>query len=428
MRLAAASLALTARLSGTLAATSRARLEALLALTAHLWRWQLLDLWLVETLGQWLDIELHLDGALDVAQPLAFFGADQRDGDAAGIRTGGPPDAVDILLGHIGQFVIEHMAYAGHVDTARGDIGGDQHADAALAEGVQRLFALRLALVAMDRDRIDAGMIQALDEPVTTMLGAHEDKHAVRVFAAQQTRQNLRLVFATHEHAALLHLFGGGGLRCHGNLLRIAQELLAQLGNALGHGGREEQALALVRQQFHDALERLHEPKVEHLVGFVQHQDFDHRQVEGLLIVQIEQTTRRRDENVDALGERTLLPVDRHTAESGRDIKPRAAAVIYHAVGNLLRQFTRRCEHQHAALVAPGAKLLVCQTVQRRQRECRRLAGAGLCDAENIAAFQCQRNCLRLDWRGVFIAFALEGILKRRAKREIGKFGHKVFQ
>ena len=62
----------------------------------------------------------------------------------------------------------------------------------------------------------------------------------------------------------------------HRDLDRIVQQLAGQLADRLGHGGREEQALALLRQVLGDDLPDRHdEAHVQHLVGLVEHEDLD---------------------------------------------------------------------------------------------------------------------------------------------------------
>ena len=67
---------------------------------------------------------------LDVAQVDALVVGAEREGDALGAGARGAADAVDILLGHVGQVVIDDVADARDVDPARGDVGRDQHLDA----------------------------------------------------------------------------------------------------------------------------------------------------------------------------------------------------------------------------------------------------------------------------------------------------------
>ena len=90
------------------------------------------------------------DQLLDAAQEIAFTGRTERNGVAPGPGPGGAADAVDVYFGFHGQVIVDDMGNAVHVQPAGGDIGGDQHADAAVLEAGQRLGAGALALVAVD--------------------------------------------------------------------------------------------------------------------------------------------------------------------------------------------------------------------------------------------------------------------------------------
>jgi hypothetical protein len=58
--------------------------------------------------------------------------------------------------------------------------------------------------------------------------------------------------------------------------------------------------LPLSRQQLHDALQRMDKAEVEHPVGFVENQNLHARQRQRPGVDQIEQATRRGNEDVDA--------------------------------------------------------------------------------------------------------------------------------
>ena len=87
----------------------------------------------------------------------------------------GAADAVDVVLRLVGQVVVDDVGDAGHVDAARDDVGGDQHPDLAVAEGVERALAGVLRLVAVDRLGGDAVLGEVLRHPVGAVLGAGED-------------------------------------------------------------------------------------------------------------------------------------------------------------------------------------------------------------------------------------------------------------
>ena len=164
---------------------------------------------------------------------------------------------------------------------------------------------------------------EQLHDPVGAVLGAGEDQHPVHLAAlgkagAQHHRQQ-RLLLALLDEADILldPLDRGRGGRDR-DLGRIGQELVGQLLDRLRHGRREEQGLALGRQQPDDLLERVDEAQVEHLVGLVEDEDLDLAQGQIALLDQVDQAARRGDEHVDAA--RHVLPVlaDRGAAEHGR--------------------------------------------------------------------------------------------------------------
>ena len=131
------------------------------------------------------------------------------------------------------------------------------------------------------------------------------------------------------------------------------------------------------------------EAHVEHAVGFVEHQHFDLVEAQRALIDQIEQAAGRRHQHLDAARERADLPVDRHAADGERNLeRADVPAIGAEAVGDLAGQFARRRKHQHAAGFLRGTLTLVEQVIQDRQREGCGLAGAGLRDADDIAALQ----------------------------------------
>ena len=73
-----------------------------------------------------------------------------------------PTDAVDILLWHIGEFVIDDVGDSGNIDPARGHIGGDQDADLAPAKLIKGALTLRLRFVAVDRVALNPLLPQLL--------------------------------------------------------------------------------------------------------------------------------------------------------------------------------------------------------------------------------------------------------------------------
>ena len=321
------------------------------------------------------------------------------------------------------------MAHAGDVDPARGDIGRDQDRRLGALELVERTFALRLALVAVDGVGGDADLRQLLYHPVAAMLGAREDQHAFELarhlvaFGQDHLEQRLLLVLLDHEEI-LVDPFGSGAFGRDRDLDRVAAVFADQFLDLLGHGGAEEQRLAVFGDQLADPAQRVDEAKVEHLIGLVEHQHFDFVEREGLLVDQIEQAAGRGNEDVGAAVQLVTVLVDRGATDDRMDLEARQRAVILRALGDLASQFTRRGEHQHAAGFERRLLVGFAQPVDAGQHEGGGLAGAGLRDTHQVAPFENGRDRPFLDRRGSGIALEVKRLKDGLRQPKIGKLCH----
>ena len=129
------------------------------------------------------------------------------------------------------------------------------------------------------------------------------------------------------------------------------------------------------------------EAEIHHLVGFVEDEDFDVLQGHCALLDQVDQASRGSDENIDAACKALLLAENRHAAENAIDLEAKKLAISAEAVGDLCRQFAGGRKHQHTAAILLARLGLGGEMVKRRQREGCGLAGAGLRDTAQVAAF-----------------------------------------
>jgi hypothetical protein len=104
----------------------------------------------------------------------------------------------------------------------------------------------------------------------------------------------------------------------------------------------------ILRQRRDDALDRLGEAHVEHLVGLIQHQRLKLRQVAEALVDQVQQPPRRGHDDVDTGLERIDLVELADAAEDRRHAGPQMAAEALEAVGDLGDQFARGRQDQDA--------------------------------------------------------------------------------
>ncbi len=168
--------------------------------------------------------------------------------------------------------------------------------------------------------------------------------------------------------------------------------------NGARHGGREEQSLPLLRQFRHDAPDRVDEAHVEHLVGFVEHEDLDLVEAQRAAVEMVEQAAWRRHQDVDAARQGLRLLPDRNAAEHHGNGELCVAPIGLEAFGDLARELACRRENEGPAgsWLRP-ARIGGGQALQDRQRERRRLAGAGLRDPAKVLAGENLRDGLRLD-------------------------------
>src|SRR5690606_17191648 len=95
---------------------------------------------------------------------------------------------------------------------------------------------------------------------------------------------------------------------------RVDQELVNERRDLAVERRREQQLLAAVRRVTQDALHRLDETELAHVVGLVEHGDLTLGEVELALVDEVFDATGGADDDVDTLLQRTHLTGLRDTA------------------------------------------------------------------------------------------------------------------
>ena len=328
---------------------------------------------------------------------------------------------MDIAFRDVGQFEVDDVRDAIDVDAASGNIGCDQRPDLRGLEGGKRLFALTLALVAVDGGDLDANRFKMTRHTVRAALGAREHERTAHRFIGKQFSEQRALLGLFDIDDFLIDAVGGLGDGCHRNLDGVAQQLRCQRTNFMRHGGREKQRLTALRDLGNDLAQGPDEAQIHHLVGFVDDQHFRavERQRAGRHMV--EQTARRGDDDVDAAGECIDLRLHADAAENGDHFQVEVAAIGLEAFSNLGCQFARRRQHEHAGALAHRGLRVGGEAMQNRKRERRRLAGAGLGDAEQVLARHDHGDALGLNGSGGDIAFGCESLQEVRVEAKVCK-------
>ena len=358
---------------------------------------------------------------LDAAQLAALARVAERHGDARGAGTRGAADAMDVALGVGRQLVVDDVGHALDIDAARGEIGGDQHAGLAAAEVVERLLTSVLALVAVDRLGADAAVLEGLGDAVGAPLGTREHDHTLERLVGQQMAEKLALARRVHVVDALFDLLDRLALGRNLDALGVLQDFRRELGDVVRHGGREQQRLAVLGDRARDAAHVADEAHVEHAIGLVEDEEVHVAELHVAALDEIEQTAGRGDQDVDAARQRLDLAAVAQTADDGAKPEAEAAAVGVEAARDLHRKLSGRRQHERPRALRLGALVGCSKQLQDGQRESRRLAGAGLGNAEHVAALQQGRNGACLDRRRGGVLGSVQGTQQRLGQAEIRK-------
>ena len=166
-----------------------------------------------------------------------------------------------------------------------------------------------------------------------------------------------------------------------------------------------------------DRLDVLGEAHLEHLVGLVEDQEAQLGEVEGALLEVVHDPAGRADDDVDAAAQGGELDAVPLAAVDRQDVHAlHVGGVLLEGLGDLERQLTGRREHEGL-----GRLLRQVEPGQDRQREGRRLAGAGLREADDVAALEQRRDGLRLDRRGRLVAHVGECLQHCGGETEVGE-------
>ena len=230
--------------------------------------------------------------------------ARERHDEHGGALLAGAAGAARAVLQRLGiarQFDVDDEAERGDIDAARGDIGGNADAGALVAQGLQCRVALVLAVLAGQGDGGETALDQRGVEVADIVAGGAEQHRRFRLMEAQQVDYRVLDVGRGDgdgligDVAMALPVFDGGDAQ------GVALIALGQRDDGLGHGGREQQRAAAGRGGVEDFLEVVAEAHVEHLVGFIEHDIAQGREVHGAALQMVAQAARGADDDMDAL-------------------------------------------------------------------------------------------------------------------------------
>ena len=256
-------------------------------------------------------------------------------------------NAVGVIFRFHWQTVVKDVADSGHINTASGNIGGNQDLDPTFAQHAQAAIANALAQSAVQSGSREAFVSQVLGQRIAFNLRRSKNNGLVQTGIAQEMVEQFAAMGAVVSPVQRLLDVGMAALqRVDLDTLRCAHQIASQLLNTRRESGREHQGLGAFFCQRVDCFQVFREAQIQHAVGFVQNQKLHLVQFDLATAFQIEQTTWRSDYQRSVLQTRHLLGVRQATDDAGNAHAFDVLHQIDGIAGNLLSQLAGWAQNQ----------------------------------------------------------------------------------
>ena len=316
---------------------------------------------------------------------------------------------MDVVFGIVRHIVVDDHQDVVDVNAARHDVGGHEHIHLSGLEAVHHVVALLLAEVAVHRGAVDVQAFEFARDVLHLVFLAREDDDALQLAGLEEVADDvdfLRLVAHVGGLLDFLGRLGHGNLHLHG----IGEQRASQLLDFLRHGGREHDGLVAFGQQLGNLQDVVRETHVEHTVGLVEDEEREVREVQMSHADVGQQSSRRGNDHVGSHLQSLRLLVEARAIVAAIDGHARHIVEIIaealHGLVYLLRQFAGGRHHDAVDRIARIAA--VVKQTQHGQQIGRRLSGAGLCYADEVAAVENLWNTLFLDGSHLLKAHIIE--------------------
>ena len=315
---------------------------------------------------------------------------------------------MDIVFRHVGQVVVINVLYLWDIEATGGHICRHQDLDLAGLEIGDGTVALTLGFVAVDRGRRKPLTGQKLVQLFGPVLRAAKHNGAFIAVFVDQFDQQVRLGGFGHEVNRLFDPINRFTRRVDLHADRAVKKRAREFAHQLRHCRRKQHGLARCRQKRCDLAQGVDEPHIEHLVSFIENQEFGVSQTNSTTFQQVDQTTGCRDQQINAAFKLADLACDTSATDNKHRFQVCASRIRGEIFLNLFRQFARWGQDQRAGGLCLGLALFFQQHVDHRQTEGGGFTTACLGKAHDVATIHRVGDCLCLNRRRVNDALAFQ--------------------
>jgi hypothetical protein len=283
---------------------------------------------------------------------------------------------------------------------------------------LERGVALILAVLARQRDRVEAALDQACMQAPHIVTGGAEEHRRLGIVEAQDVHHRILDIGRGDRDRLIADVAVAAILAHRGDAQRVLLVALGERDDRLGHRRREHHRPALGRRRVENLLQILAEAHVEHLVRLVEDRDAEAPQVERASFEMVAQAPRRANDNMRALRQVAALLGRIHAADAGRDPRARLAVEPDELAADLQRQLARRRDYQRHRFANEGDLAVLAQQLRRHGKpESNGFAGAGLRRDDEVPPFRALFEHGGLHGRGRGIATGGKRFGEKRRER-----------
>lgn len=194
-----------------------------------------------------------------------------------------------VVFDLVGKLVVKNEGKVGDIDSAGSDVGGDEELDPLFLEGTHHFVAFLLSEVALEDFNLEALFTKLISKSDGAGLGPAKDESSFFALFFEEIDNELVFLGVLEDNVFVVNVAVDDVLvldfeeRCFGG-----QVVLDEVFYLLGEGGGEEPSAFALGGEFEDFGELGLEAHAEHFVGFVENEETDRRDVDGLAFEKVE--------------------------------------------------------------------------------------------------------------------------------------------
>ena len=312
------------------------------------------------------------------------------------------------------QLDMDDEAERGNIDTARSHVSRHANPCSLVAQRLQRIVTLVLAVLARQRHSGKTALDQAGVKVADIITCGAKQHRGFGFVKAQQVDHRMFDVRRRDRHRLIGNINMALRIIDRGNAQGVLLIALGQCDDGLGHGCRKHHGAPRCWRRIEDFLKVITKAHVEHLVCLIEHGKLQRRQVKRAALEMIAQAARCADDDMRALIERAALFRWVHTANTSGDAGVERGEQPLKLTADLQSQFARRRDHQRQRGAGSGQGFRFGQQLHADgEAEGNGLARAGARRNDQIAIERARLDNRRLDRSRRGIALGRNGLGKR---------------